>query len=234
MIICLETATNLCSVALCSNTGVISVRESDETKSHASLLTVYVNEILEENNLKASDLDAVAVSKGPGSYTGLRIGVSVAKGIAYGASIPLIGVETTSSMFWGIRERHQFKEEPGTKILFFPMLDARRMEVYYAVYDYEGNKVKDIAAEVITGDSFAGFPDSARMIFFGNGAMKCRDIIKRENVIFAEDFKMSASHMQIPARKAFNDKKFEDVAYFEPLYLKDFITTLPRKNILGK
>src|SRR5664280_662094 len=158
MIICLETATNLCSVALCDNAGVISVRESNESKSHASMLTVFIEEILRDNGIRANDLDAVAVSKGPGSYTGLRIGVSVAKGIAFGASIPLIGVETTLSMFWGISGSLSSGTIENKNVLFCPMLDARRMEVYYAMYDCYGIKIKDISAEIINENSFINIP----------------------------------------------------------------------------
>jgi tRNA threonylcarbamoyladenosine biosynthesis protein TsaB len=234
MIICLETATNLCSVALCNSAGVISLRESKESKSHASVLTVFIDEILKEQGIRALDLNAVAVSKGPGSYTGLRIGVSVAKGIAYGASIPLIGIDTTLSMFWGISGSKYSDAETGVKTLFCPMLDARRMEVYYAIYDSVGNKIKDISAEIITKDTFVNIPESQKIVFFGDGALKCQEIINRKNAIFALDYMISASDMYRPVFQAFNDNHFEDVAYFEPLYLKDFITTKPRKNVLGK
>jgi universal bacterial protein YeaZ len=234
MIICLETATNLCSVALCDSAGVISLRESNESKSHASLLTVFIEEILRDHGIKARDLEAVAVSKGPGSYTGLRIGVSVAKGIAYGASIPLIGIETTLSMFWGITGSKYFIAESEMNSLFCPMLDARRMEVYYAIFDSAGNRIKDISAEIISGDTFVNFPESQKIIFFGDGALKCREVINRKNALFAVDYMISASHMHKPVFQAFKDHHFEDVAYFEPLYLKDFITSKPRKNILGK
>jgi tRNA threonylcarbamoyladenosine biosynthesis protein TsaB len=232
MILCLETATNLCSVALCDSAGVVSIRESDATKSHASMLTVFIDELLRAKGIKAADLEAVAVSKGPGSYTGLRIGVSVAKGIAYGASIPLIGIETTLSMFWGIKENRAIVSDKNT--LFCPMLDARRMEVYYAVYNSEGIKTRDISAEIINENSFSFVPENQNIIFFGDGAMKCRDVIRHKNAIFADNFSISASHMQKPVIQAFNNNSFEDVAYFEPLYLKDFITSTPKKNILGR
>ena len=133
MILCLETATNLCSVALCNSAGVVSLRESNESKSHASMLTVFVEEILKESGIRARELEAIAVSKGPGSFTGLRIGVSVAKGIAYAASIPLIGIETTLSMFWGISGNLNENYSADNNPIFCPMLDARRMEVYYAI-----------------------------------------------------------------------------------------------------
>jgi tRNA threonylcarbamoyladenosine biosynthesis protein TsaB len=231
MIICLETATNLCSVALCDNNGVISLRESSEGKSHASLLTVFIEEVLRENGIGARNLDAVAVSKGPGSYTGLRIGVSVAKGIAYAASLPLIGIDTTLSMFWGIAGNLQSTQEIDKSTLYCPMLDARRMEVYFAIYDADGNTIKDISAEIIHEDSFSNFPASQKIIFFGDGSAKCKELIKRKNIYFAEDFRISASYMHIPVIKAFKSLKYEDIAYFEPFYLKDFITSTPRKNL---
>jgi tRNA threonylcarbamoyladenosine biosynthesis protein TsaB len=234
MILCLETATNFCSVALCDSAGVIALRESNELKSHASQITVFIGEILAGQGIKAHDLSAVAVSKGPGSYTGLRIGVSVAKGIAYGASIPLIGIETTFSMFWGIKESTYYNSYSDSDTLYCPMLDARRMEAYYAIYDSRGNKIKDIAAEIISKDTFNYFPETKKIVFFGDGALKCKGVINRENALFATDFMMSASNMHKPVFQSFNDHLFEDVAYFEPLYLKDFITSKPRNNILGK
>jgi tRNA threonylcarbamoyladenosine biosynthesis protein TsaB len=211
-------------VALCNSAGVISLRESNEIKSHASVLTVFINEILNEAGISARELNAVAVSKGPGSYTGLRIGVSVAKGIAYAASIPLIGIDTTFSMFNGIDKKSS---------LYCPMLDARRMEVYYALYDNQGNTIRNITAKIITEDTFKDIPDSDEILFFGDGAAKCKGIIKRNNISFDDSFRISASHMYTPANQALKDRHFEDVAYFEPFYLKDFITSIPRKNIFG-
>ena len=228
MIICLETATNLCSVALCNTAGVISLRENNESKSHASTLTVFIEDILKENNIKARDLDAIAVSKGPGSYTGLRIGVSVAKGISYAASIPLIGIETTLSMFWGLSDE---KKGTGTNTLFCPMLDARRMEVYYAIYDTNEKIIRNISAEVIDEKIFSNIPLSQKVICFGDGSAKCKEVIKQPNVYFEDDFRISAAHMHKPVLKAIKNNTYEDVAYFEPFYLKDFITTKPRKNI---
>jgi tRNA threonylcarbamoyladenosine biosynthesis protein TsaB len=234
MIICLETATNVCSVALCNSAGVISLRESDEPKSHAAMLTSFIEDMLIENGIRARDLDAIAVSKGPGSYTGLRIGVSVAKGIAYAASIPLIGIETTISMFYGM---HNILKEKNLSInpsLYCPMLDARRMEVYYALYDSSGNIIKDISAEIVDENFFADIPEKENIIVFGDGSAKCSGVIKNANVIISDDFRISAAHMHIPVIKAYDSDRLEDVAYFEPFYLKDFITTIPRKNIAGK
>lgn len=233
MVICIETATNLCSVALCNSSGIISLKESNDFKSHASMLTVFIEEALKEKGIVAKDLEAVAVGKGPGSYTGLRIGVSVAKGIAYGASIPLIGIETTLSMFWGMAGKAEAITGDEENTLFCPMIDARRMEVYNAIYDLHGKKEKEISAEIIDENSFADIPESKKIIFFGDGASKCREVIKRKNIYFADDFRISASHMQKPVYQAIENRNFEDIAYFEPFYLKDFITTIPRKNILG-
>ncbi len=164
MIICLETSTAVCSVALCDSKGVVALKESDENKSHASQLTVFIGDLLRQAGIKPSGLEAVAVSKGPGSYTGLRIGVSAAKGIAYAASIPLIGIETTRSMFFGITEDIKHKYGLDSTSLFVPMLDARRMEVYYSVLNSEGRTVKDISAEIIHEDSFSEIPESVRML----------------------------------------------------------------------
>jgi tRNA threonylcarbamoyladenosine biosynthesis protein TsaB len=234
MIICLETSTTVCSVALCGKNGTVALRESAEDKSHASQLTPFISELLSEAGIGASDLDAVAVSKGPGSYTGLRIGVSTAKGIAYGARVPLIGIETTWSMFCGIdadtREIYGMDESS----LYVPMLDARRMEIYYSVFSADGSRVKEISAEIIDENSFLDIPEHVRMLFFGDGAAKCRQVLKRPNIAFAGEFRISASFLCGPAMKSFNEGKFEDVAYFEPFYLKDFIASHPKKNILGR
>jgi tRNA threonylcarbamoyladenosine biosynthesis protein TsaB len=231
MILCLETATSLCSVALCDSNRVIKVTESTEGRSHASTLTVFIHDLLKEAGIRAADLEAVAVSKGPGSYTGLRIGVSVAKGMAYAASIPLIGIDTTRSMFHGFISS---KMNPDESDLFCPMLDARRMEVYYSVFDISGSVVKETRAEIINKDSFSEIPVSSRIFFFGDGSGKCRDVIKRKNIYFDENFRISASFMQEPAYELFRKSHFENIAYFEPLYLKDFLTTKPVRNILGK
>ena len=232
MVICLETATSICSVALCDDSGVRYLRETTDSRSHAALLTIYIEEILKEAGIGIKDLDAVAVSKGPGSYTGLRIGVSVAKGIAYGASKPLIAVDTTLSMFRVALGSKELPEQ-WDKALFCPMIDARRQEVYYAVYDSKGNTIKPVDAEIIDGDTFSGFPDSKKIILFGDGAAKCKSLIKRGNLFYPGDFRISASGMYISVMQAFNNKIFEDIAYFEPFYLKDFIATRPGKNILG-
>jgi tRNA threonylcarbamoyladenosine biosynthesis protein TsaB len=231
MILCLETATSLCSVALCNDNGVAASRESNDSKSHASLLTVFIGEVLAEKGLKVSDLDAVAVSKGPGSYTGLRIGVSAAKGIAFAASVPLIGIETTLSMFYGMKEKSI--SSTVRNILYCPVLDARRMEVYYAIYDSDGNTIKETRAEIIDENTFTDLSRNNHIVIFGDGAMKLKSVIRANDVKIETSFRMSASHMSIPAHQALKNRRFEDVAYFEPFYLKDFIATKPKKNILG-
>jgi len=234
MIICLETSTPVCSVALCDSSGTVALKESSEDKSHASALTVFIEELLSGAGIRATDLEAVAVSKGPGSYTGLRIGVSTAKGIAYAASIPLIGVETTLSMFHGITDNLKIKYGLDNDSLLVPMLDARRMEVYYSIMTSGGQVVREISAEIIDKGSFGDLPDSVRILIFGDGASKCRQLLKRDNILFADEFRISASHMYKPAFKSLRERHFEDIAYFEPFYLKDFITSRPKKNILGR
>jgi tRNA threonylcarbamoyladenosine biosynthesis protein TsaB len=234
MILCLETSTTVCSVALCDSGGVVALKESSEDKSHASRLTLFIEELLSGAGLRAGDLEAVAVSKGPGSYTGLRIGVSTAKGIAYAASVPLIGVETTLSMFHGINEDLKKKYGLDENTLFVPMLDARRMEVYYSVLAADGSMIKEISAEIIDENSFADFPGDIRILIFGDGASKCSQVLKRDNIVFAGEFLISAAYMYKPAFKSLRERNFEDIAYFEPFYLKDFITSRPKKNILGR
>lgn len=231
MILCLETATSVCSAALCDRTGIISVKESRENKSHATQLTKFIGELLHGQGIRTPELEAVAVSKGPGSYTGLRIGVSTAKGIAFASSIPLIGIETTLSMYWGFKVAAADKYSLLSDSLYCPMLDARRMEVYYSLFDHNGRVVKDNTASVINKESFSDIPESVRILFFGDGAGKCRDIISHKNSIFADDFTASATYMYIPVYEAFDAGRFEDIAYFEPFYLKDFITTVQKKNL---
>lgn len=229
MILCIETATNICSVALCDSTRTLSLRESSAEKSHASLLTTFIKEILDETDTPADHLDAVAVSMGPGSYTGLRIGVSVAKGIAYASKLPLVAVNTLESMYYGIRDNAAAE---GIS-MFCPVIDARRMEVYSALFDREGKEVKETGAEIIDENSFAGILNNNTILFFGTGAAKCSETIKHPGARFINEFMVSASSLRIPAFKAFDSGNFVDTAYFEPYYLKDFIATIPRKSLLN-
>ncbi|MDZ7739324.1 MAG: tRNA (adenosine(37)-N6)-threonylcarbamoyltransferase complex dimerization subunit type 1 TsaB [Bacteroidales bacterium] len=227
MILCIETATSVCSVSLCHKGELLEIRESSEEKSHASLLTVFIEDILKKTGLQASELDAVAVSKGPGSYTGLRIGVSAAKGIAYAAELPLIAIPTTAIMYYGARTDKEYD-------YFCPMIDARRMEVYTAVYDNKGSTVIPISAHILTDNSFSEILEKGKVLFFGDGAEKCRDIIKHPSAFFNGSFRTSSTYMCKPAQEAFDKGDFEDTAYFEPFYLKDFIATIPKKNIYGR
>lgn len=230
MILCIETATGVCSAALCDENNVIMVEEAPSGMSHAAQLTVIIQRLLEKTATKATDLDAVAVSKGPGSYTGLRIGVSAAKGIAYGASIPLIGINTLTAMCSGFLTLHPQQSSPDT--LLCPMIDARRMEVYNALFTSDGVMVRETAADIIDSMSFREILESKKIIFFGTGAEKCSSTLTHPNALFEEGFTLSASYLQIPSVNALKDKHFEDVAYFEPYYLKEFIATIPKKLFL--
>jgi tRNA threonylcarbamoyladenosine biosynthesis protein TsaB len=227
MILCIETATDICSAALCDDNRVLPVAEAPPGRSHASSLTLLVGQLLEESGLRASDLDAVAVSKGPGSYTGLRIGVSAAKGLAYAAGIPLIGINTLAAMCSGYISSHPGELTPET--LLCPMIDARRMEVYNALFRHDGTMFRETAADIIDENSFSDLLSDYRIIFFGNGSEKCSETIKDPNALFVKGFRLSASYLHMPAVNALRNKHFEDVAYFEPYYLKEFIATIPGK-----
>jgi tRNA threonylcarbamoyladenosine biosynthesis protein TsaB len=227
LILLLETATHVCSVSLARDGEVIENRESKEEKSHASQLTVFIQEVLQAHQLKATELDAVAVSKGPGSYTGLRIGVSTAKGLCYGADVPLIAIDTLKAMAWGIKNTTEY--EPDAWIC--PMIDARRMEVYAAIYNANLEEQRGIKAEVIDENSYGSWLQDRTIYFMGTGADKLVDVIKHPNAKVIEHFVPSANYIASMAEKAYQQKKFEDVAYFEPFYLKEFMATVPKKNI---
>ena len=231
MILNIETSTNVCSVALSSGSKVIVSRESPAERSHASVLTVFIDEVMKEAGKNYSELSAVSVSKGPGSYTGLRIGVSAAKGICYGADVPLVAVDTLRLMAAGVYDTNRDDLIDGT--LLCPMIDARRMEVYTALYDVSGNMVREIRAEIIDENSFAHYLEKGKVLFFGDGSAKCREIIQHPNAAFIEGIYPSAGRMANLSHQALSKKDFEDTAYFEPFYLKDFIATQPKKNLLG-
>ncbi len=230
MILCIETATGICSVALCDENRVVSEAQAPPGMSHAAMLTVLIQKLLKEASVTARQLDAVSVSKGPGSYTGLRIGVSVAKGIAYGAGIPLIGINTLTAMCHGYLSQKPLPEE--SNILLCPMIDARRMEVYNALFTPDGRMLKETSADIITEASYSDRLTAGKIVFFGNGADKCRSIINNVNAIFVGGFSLSASYLHVPSVNAMREKRFEDVAYFEPYYLKEFIATIPKKLFL--
>jgi tRNA threonylcarbamoyladenosine biosynthesis protein TsaB len=225
-----ETATELCSVALVEKGNVLSLREISEGKSHAGVLTVFIQEILKEAKIQVSSLDAVAVSMGPGSFTGLRIGVSVAKGICYGTGIPLIAVPTLDSMFHGFRNAliaANFKINHSD--IFIPMIDARRLEVYMAIYDHRGSQIKETCAKIVVPDSFDTLLEKGNVFFFGSGSYKLKEIISHKNAIFSTDFVHSSANMSEIALNMFRARNFANTAYFEPFYLKDFISTIPKK-----
>jgi len=232
LILNLETSTTVCSVSLAKDGKVLALKKTEEENSHSKILTVFIEDIFKENNIDINKIDAVAVSKGPGSYTGLRIGVSAAKGIAYGLNIPLISINTLKIMVVKV-----LQENPSLLIdetaLFAPMIDARRMEVYTAFFDKYLDMKTKITADIIDENSYLDELSKHNIYFFGNGAPKCKETITSTNANFIESIHPSADNMAPLSEKAFLNKDFEDVAYFEPFYLKDFIAAVSTKHIYG-
>jgi len=234
LILHIETTTHVCSVALTRDGELISERENKDGRSHASLLSYFIWQIFSELQIEPASLDAISISEGPGSYTGLRIGVSTAKGLCYGSDIPLIAVNTLQSLTQGLfAQMNDGGWQSEEDVIFVPMLDARRMEVYSAVIDGKNHILRGVKAEIINQYSFAQWLEKHTVYFFGNGSEKCRDIIRHSNARFIEGVDLSAKYMAPLAQEKYNNGQFEDLAYFEPFYLKDFIATTPRKNILG-
>lgn len=233
IILCIESATDSCSVALCSRREVISIMESRDEKSHSRLLAPYVDRILRDAGIKVTDLSAIAVSKGPGSYTGLRIGVSLAKGLAYGASLPLIGIDTLLSLYYNLLNRRLtgHLKKRADELYFCPMIDARRMEVYYSLIGPGGIIVTDTTAAVVDEVKIDEIIGEKTVIFFGDGASKCRGLTNNQGALFIDDLHPSAAGMRIPAFLRFDEKNYEDIAYFEPHYLKEFQATTPKKKM---
>ncbi|MDX9880932.1 MAG: tRNA (adenosine(37)-N6)-threonylcarbamoyltransferase complex dimerization subunit type 1 TsaB [Prolixibacteraceae bacterium] len=234
-ILILESSTEVCSVALSVNGRLIDLKEDRKGQNHARLLTTFIEQVLAANKVTPGDIDAVAVSMGPGSYTGLRIGVSAAKGFCYAGHIPLIAVSTLKAM--ALKVIRDFSEKvfpPEGKPLFCPMMDARRMEVYTCLLDQNGTEVEPVSAKIITEGSFYDELQENPIVFFGNGAMKCKAKLSHPNALFLDDVYASAAWMCEPAYGAYTKKHFEDVAYFEPFYLKDFVATIPKNNVIGK
>lgn len=221
----IETSTEVCSVALSQDGTTIFVKEDFKGPSHAVLLGVFVDEALSFAESHAMPLDAVAVSCGPGSYTGLRIGVSMAKGICYGLGIPLIAIPTPEVLCVPVLLEHELEEDA----LLCPMIDARRMEVYAAVYDRALRPVRAIGADIIDENSYLEFLDKHPVYFFGNGAAKCRQSITHPNARFINDINPLARWMFPLAEKTVAKEDFKDVAYFEPFYLKEFVASVPKK-----
>jgi len=216
IILCIETSTRNCSVCLFDSNKIISFKENlSEKFSHSEMLTVLIKSMLEDKKVSINDLDAIAVSKGPGSYTGLRIGVSTAKGLCYGLNIPLISISTLHAMAY-----------QGINLVksnyYCPMIDARRLEVYAAVFDSKANLVRDIQADIVDEVTYSLFLDK-KVVFFGDGSSKCKSLINHKNAIFLDGIYPSAKNMGAIAFNSFISKDYEDLAYFEPFYLKDFI-----------
>jgi tRNA threonylcarbamoyladenosine biosynthesis protein TsaB len=217
IILNLETSSTNCSVCLAKDGVILAMKElNSENYSHSEKLHVFIEEVIKEANLKTEDLEAVAVSKGPGSYTGLRIGVSAAKGLCYALGVPLVSVSTLKSMasqLIGVDE----------DAVIIPVLDARRMEVYSAVFDNQLNQVRDTKAEIIDEQSFKKYIGLTSVHFLGSGAEKIKGIFNNNNLTFHLDVVPSAKEMALISFYKFKNKDFEDVAYFEPFYLKDFV-----------
>lgn len=225
-IVHIETTTKVCSVALSQDGECLMSEENFEGPSHGVVLGPYVEEAVSFADSHAIPIDAVAVSSGPGSYTGLRIGASTAKGLCYGRNLKLIAVPTLELLCVPLLLHH---EELPENVLFCPMLDARRMEVYTAVYNRSLKPLKEVSAKVIDETSFQEFLEKGKVVFFGNGAEKCKDVIRHENAIFVDDIDPLAKYMFPLAEKELAENRTVDVAYFEPFYLKDFVATKPKK-----
>jgi tRNA threonylcarbamoyladenosine biosynthesis protein TsaB len=257
LILCIETATEICSVALSRDEKILGIRESAARNVHSAMLTVFIGEIMKESGTSFNQLDAIAVSMGPGSYTGLRIGVATAKGLCYATGKPLIAIPTLQAMACGMSDKLQMTSDKSTTeirnpkseirnpksevrnpetvnsiplpashvpYLFCPMIDARRMEVYCALYDQNFTEVIATKAEIVTESTFSELLDESCIIFAGDGADKCKPFLEQnENAIFPEGFQASAKYMAGLAETKLQQNRFENLVYFEPFYLKDFV-----------
>lgn len=222
----IDTATEVCSVSISRGKEILHNVETHEPNQHASKLTLFIEEAIQQSGITKAELNAVAVSMGPGSYTGLRIGVSTAKGLCYGLDIPLIGVNTLESMFEGYKAAATVQEDS----LYFPMIDARRMEVYTATWNAVGKLIKPTAAEIIDATSFDHY-ENCEIHLFGSGATKfAATFADKVHIHVHSDFKHSSRSMCNLAVQRFEDNTFEDLIYFEPFYLKEFVATTPRKK----
>lgn len=229
----IETSTEVCSVALTSEGQVLDHRENYEGQTHATLLSQYVKEMLDYARTREIKLDAVAVSLGPGSYTGLRIGLSEAKGLAFGLGVPLIGVNTLQLLTVSTMFNHFIDDEGENGVLYVPMIDARRMEVYTAVYDAALAPVVEPWAMVLDEHSFGDLLEQGyTLVAMGNGSDKAREVLKHERMRFIAGVKPVAVDMLALAEKACREQQFIDVAYSTPLYLKEFQATKPRNPLL--
>lgn len=232
LILCIETGTDVCSVGIAKDGELLSLRESDEGRDHARKVGVFVDELLRETGIAPEDLDAVAVGKGPGSYTGLRIGVSFAKGLCYGLQKPLVAVGSLDALAEVAREDYEagiLSVEGWENAYLCPMVDARRMEVYAQVFDADGRPQSEVSAEVIDTESFAAFRGQGRpFVIFGSGARKCADALPDATLV---EVTPSARGLARLAQQALDEGRTVDIAYFEPFYLKDFVVTTSRKKL---
>lgn len=226
VILHIETSTQVCSCALSDDGRIIASREDFGGQSHAALLGVFADEVLNEARRLRLPVDAVAVSSGPGSYTGLRIGVSEAKGLSYGLGVPLIAIPTPLIM------ASMVKNEVDAQTLLCPMIDARRMEVYATFFDTSLHVIKPTSADIIDEESYAALLDSHKIVFFGNGAEKCKQALHHPNAFFIDGIHPLASAMPPLAERALQEKQCVDVAYFEPFYLKEFVATVAKNKVL--
>ncbi len=226
-IILIETSTVLTSVALADDGKMVAYRESETPRSQASLTAVFVDEVLKEAGLKAADCDAVCLSMGPGSYTGLRVGSSTAKGLCFGAGIPLLAVGTLDVI---AAQAIDAGLVDGSVKYIVPMIDARRMEVYTAVFSADGRPLDEVRAMIVDASSFEAQLAEGKVLFVGDGALKCKDVITSPNAVFAE-LLPTARGMLKPATEAFRAGEFRDIAYFEPFYLKQFVATVSAKKL---
>ncbi len=224
LILSIETATRVCSVALHRNGELLGFQELFLEKSHSTHLTVMIEQLLSNCQVELGDLEAIAISKGPGSYTGLRIGVATAKGLCYALEIPLIGINTLIAM------AHQLVEIPLGADYLCPMLDARRMEVYCTIVNKEFQVESETKAVVVNEESFQEWMQRGKLLFFGNGAGKCQELLKGSNCVFMMGHHPTATSMGQLAATEFENGAHEDLAYFEPYYLKEFMTTVPKEK----
>jgi len=225
----IETATNVCSVALSCNGQLLSFRESSVKNAHSSVLTIFIEENFKSAGIKNSEIDAIAVSEGPGSYTGLRIGVATAKGLCYALDKPLIAIPTLEAMASGMLNQQLLIPNSKLQTLYCPMIDARRMEVFSSVFTSGMVEIRETLAEIIDETSFFEILKEQPIFFAGDGAAKCKPLLeKNKNAYFLDDFQTSAKYMIQLAEKKFLSGDFENIAYFEPFYLKDFVAGKPR------
>ena len=226
-ILLIDTSTAVLSVGLSVDGIVVEERIETEARQQASRTAPLVKEVLDAQGMGVKDCDAVCVGSGPGSYTGLRVGVSTAKGLCFGAGLPLLSAGTLDVL---VQEAHRLGVVPAGCKYIVPMVDARRMEVYAAVFTPEGRQLTETKPVIIDGDSFAAELAEGPVLFIGDGALKCRETLTCPNAFFAAAFP-TAMAMAPLAEAAYKEKRFEDVAYFEPFYLKDFVATVSRKKL---